>query len=86
MPRGVHGEKIVAAIEGEKTPEYDISRLRVALDKYDDWISSLKNFEADTLSDFIAGMVHLLNEYKFYVDVTLIFDSEKDFSRASGRR
>ena len=66
MPRGVHGEKIVAAIEGDKTPEYDISRLRVALDKYDDWISSLKNFEADTLSDFIAGMVHLLDEYKFY--------------------
>lgn len=79
MHRGVHGEKIVAAIEGEKTPEYDISRLQVALDKYDGWISALKNFEADTLSDFISGMVHLLDEYKFYVDVALIFDSEKDF-------
>lgn len=79
MPRGVHGEKIVSAIEGTKTPNYDIPRLRDALGKYDNWISKLNGFQSNSLSNFISGMVHLLDEYKFYVDVTLIFDSEEDF-------
>ena len=79
MSRGVHGEKIVAAIDGEKTPECDKDRLRSALVKYDEWVMSLNHYQAETLSDFVVGMVSLLNEYKLYIDVDLIFDSHEDF-------
>lgn len=79
MPRGVHGEKIVAAISSEKMPEQDIPRLNHALGKYDEWITSLTNFTADTMDEIITGMVGLLNDYKYYIDVDLIYDSSEDF-------
>jgi len=69
MSRGVHGEKIVAAIDGEKTPECDKARLRSALAKYDEWVASLNRYQAETMSEFVTGMVSLLNEYKLYIDV-----------------
>ena len=39
--RGIHGEKIIAAIENNKTPSADKERLRIALEEYDKWIASL---------------------------------------------
>ena len=79
MIRGTHGEKIVAAIESDKMPETDKIRLREALDKYDKWIERLNTDDSETLDSFIEMMVGLLNEYKFYIDVNLIFDSPEDF-------
>lgn len=79
MTRGTHGEKIVAAIESDKMPETDKIRLREALDRYDKWIDRLNTADSETLDSFIEMMVGLLNEYKFYVDVNLIFDSPEDF-------
>ena len=75
MTRGTHGEKIVAAIRSDKMPE----RLKEALDKYDKWIERLNTDDSETLDSFIEMMVGLLNEYKFYIDVNLIFDSPEDF-------
>ena len=79
MPRGVHGEKIVAAMESVKMPETDIPRLKEALDKYDEWIVNINEASGDTLEELIEKMVTLLNDYKFYIDVNLIFDSKEDF-------
>lgn len=79
MPRGVHGEKIVAAIESAKMPATDIPRLREALVKYDEWIKKLNDMTGETLDDLVTSMVNLLNDYKLYVDVDLIFDSTEDF-------
>ncbi len=79
MTRGTHGEKIVAAIGSDKMPETDKIRLREALDKYDKWIERLNTDDSETLDSFIEMMVGLLNEYKFYIDVNLIFDSPEDF-------
>ena len=79
MTRGTHGEKIVAAIESDKMPGSDKTRLIAALERYDEWVNHLNNFDSDTLDDFIETMVSLLNEYKFYIDVDLIFDSPEDF-------
>ena len=79
MIRGTHGEKIVAAIESDKMPETDKIRLREAIDKYDKWIERLNTDDSETLDSFIEMMVGLLNEYKFYIDVNLIFDSPEDF-------
>ena len=79
MTRGTHGEKIVAAIESEKLPPNDKSRLETALIKYDEWIKELENVEAVTIDALIEEMVNLLNRYKLYVDIDLIFDSKNDF-------
>ena len=79
MMRGTHGEKIVSAIGNDHMPETDKERLMEALDKYDKWIKELNTCDSETLDSFIEKMVGLLNEYKFYIDVDLIFDSPNDF-------
>lgn len=79
MTRGTHGEKIVAAIESEKLPANDKSRLKAALQKYDEWIVKLEAADAPTTDALVERLVNLLNEYKLYIDVDLIFDSTEDF-------
>ena len=79
MARGVHGEKIVSAIASDKMPETDIPRLEEALRRYDIWVEQLKNADGECLENLIENMVQYLNEYKFYIDINLIFDSEEDF-------
>lgn len=79
MPRGTHGEKIVAAMDSAKLPNCDKSRLKVALQKYDKWIIALEEADAPTVDELIEKLVGLLNEYKFYIDINLIFDSSEDF-------
>ena len=79
MLRGTHGEKIVAAISNEKTPSSDVVRLKNALSRYDLWISQLNSIKVCNLDDLIISMVRLLNDYKFSIDVDLIFDSSENF-------
>lgn len=79
MPRGTHGEKIVAAMESAKLPSSDKSRLEAALQKYDEWVEKLEATDAPTVNELIETLVGLLNEYKFYIDIDLIFDSTEDF-------
>lgn len=79
MQRGTHGEKVVAARESDKLPIRDHVRLDEAIARYDQWVQELNTSEGETLDEIINNMVSLLNEYKFYVDVNLIFDSPEDF-------
>ena len=79
MTRGTHGDKIVAAITSDKTPTNDKSRLLTALNVYVNWVTQLKTIDATTTDELIEKMVALLNDYKLYIDVDLIFDSPEDF-------
>lgn len=79
MSRGTHGEKIVAVLESAKVPNSDISRLQTAVQEYDKWICALEATDAPTVDELIQKLVSLLNEYKFYIDIDLIFDSPEDF-------
>lgn len=79
MTRGVHGEKIVAVIESDKVPKTDIPRLEKALGVYDKWVKDLNSVEANTLDELVIKMVSILSDYKYYIDVNLIFDSPNDF-------
>ena len=65
MPRGTHGEKIVAAMDSAKLPSSDKSRLETALQKYDEWVSALEAADAPTVDELIEKLASLLNEYKF---------------------
>lgn len=77
--RGTHGEKIVATLNGDKTPELDKPRLQAAIRRYDQWIIALNEAHGDGLEDIVKKLVDLLNEYKNYIDLDLIFDSPEDF-------
>lgn len=79
MARGVHGEKIVSAIQSNKMPVKDVPRLEMALKKYDEWIERLKAINAETVDELVEKLVTELNIYKNYIDINLIFDSEEDF-------
>lgn len=79
MARGVHGEKIVSAIQSNKMPVKDVPRLEMALQRYDEWIEKLKGINAETVNELVEKLVTELNTYKNYIDINLIFDSEEDF-------
>lgn len=79
MARGVHGEKIVSAIQSNKMPVKDVPRLEMALRRYDEWIEKLKGINAETVDELVEKLVTELNTYKNYIDINLIFDSEEDF-------
>jgi hypothetical protein len=73
-----HGDKLKALLINVKLPPADRKRVELAIEKYDSWISKLaaigvKNEE--TLNFFVEK----LNEYKRFIELELIFDSEDDF-------
>lgn len=73
-----HLEKLKAALANEKLPLKDKPRLEAAISRYQQWIQSLDSVFGSA-EQRLSQMVKLLDEYKFYVDVELIFDSEEDF-------
>lgn len=79
MIRGVHGEKIIAARDSDKLPASDKPRLEEAIQKYEKWIDDLDKIDDENFEAFIVKMVSLLNDYKYYIDVNLIFDSHDNF-------
>lgn len=77
--RGVHGEKLVAALKNQKLPSTDKSSLQRAIIRYDKWIKDIQNVNEQTIEQTIEKLVELLNEYKLFIDLELIFDSPSDF-------
>ena len=73
-----HLEKLAAAINNDKVPAGDKQRLEQAIDRYRAWIKSLEAVQETGEAD-ILQMVHLLTEYKLYIDLEVIFDSPDDF-------
>ena len=79
MIRGVHGEKLVSVLNSDKLPVDEVERIEDAIKVYDDWIIELNEADGDSVTDLIFNMVELLNEYKRFIDLDLIFDSPNDF-------
>jgi hypothetical protein len=73
-----HFEKIQAALANSKLPARDRPRLKAAIDRYQQWIRDLSAVKGSH-KIVLNRMVELLNTYKLYVDVNIIFDSEDDF-------
>ena len=75
-----HYEKLLSALENEKLPDGDKPRLKQAIEKYHAWLTALdKAEELSSSGERLTKMVELLNEYKLYIDLELIFDSDDDF-------
>ena len=74
-----HFDKLNALLENIKLPEGDQRRVKEAVEVYKRWHSDLTRLDKNKSKDFIGEMVDLLNKYKNYIDIDLIFDSEDDF-------
>jgi len=73
-----HGDKLHALLNNPKLPAADTDRVRGALKRYEMWVSSMNVVDYDGERN-IEPMINLLNDYKTYVDLELIFDSRDDF-------
>jgi hypothetical protein len=73
-----HGDKLKALVQNEKLPVEDKPHVQQAIVRYEGWLERLKAVQG-TYQEIVTKMVSLLNDYKMYVDVDLIFDSDKDF-------
>jgi len=72
-----HGDKLNALLKNEKLPERDRGRIEDALKKYYRWREDLMRVpEGD---EGVAEAVRLLNEYRMFLDIDLVFDSKDDF-------
>jgi Bpu10I restriction endonuclease len=73
-----HGDKLRALLMNSKLPATDRPLVETAVQSYETWLGKLfsveGNFEQKT-----TQLVGLLNEYKLYLDLDLIFDSSDNF-------
>lgn len=61
-----------------KLPATDRTNVQNAIAHIEQWLTRLTNIRG-TSEQTIADMVAILNDYKFYIDINLIFDSQDDF-------
>jgi hypothetical protein len=81
----VHGKKIDKLLARRKTPPSDKPRLQAAKDRYLAWAKEMEELtlEGEAL---LQRLVELLNAYKRYIEVDLIYDSPEDYLyRQSGQ-
>ncbi|MCK6624225.1 MAG: Bpu10I family restriction endonuclease [Anaerolineae bacterium] len=73
-----HGDKLRALAHNRKLPIEDQIRIAQAVERYQNWLQQLKSVQG-TYQEIVSSLVALLNDYKRYVEVDLIFDSNNDF-------
>jgi len=74
-----HLEKLRSTLENEKLPPNDKPIIEAAIERYADWVKRLTEVTADNVEDTVNKMVGLLNDYRLYLDVDVIFGREADF-------
>jgi hypothetical protein len=74
-----HLEKLTATYENDKLPPCDKPRIERAIQRYHEWVKALDAVTGKTPQKRLEKLVALLNEYRLWVDVELIFDSEDNF-------
>lgn len=73
-----HLDKLERVLENEKLPGGDKAALEEVKEKYKSWIAALGQV-AGSPEEVVRKMVGLLNDYRLYLDVNIVFDSEFDF-------
>ena len=73
-----HGDKLSALLENDKLPETDRPRILKAVTLYKKWVENLKSVSGDN-QKMVVDMVDILNEYKQYIELSVIFDSDNNF-------
>ncbi len=73
-----HGDKLNALLENEKLPKTDRPRILEAVTLYKKWVEKLKSVTGEHRK-IVVDMVDILNEYKQYIELNVIFDSRNNF-------
>jgi hypothetical protein len=74
-----HYDKLVATLQNEKLPSEDKSVLQQAVVRYGEWVSNLRAVQGSSVEEVVNKMVALLNDYRLFLDVEVIFDRQADF-------
>lgn len=73
-----HGDKLVALLVNTKLPQSDKERVQEAVKRYEAWVTSLTQISGD-VQKLVQDGVALLQDYRLFLDMELIFDSTDDF-------
>lgn len=73
-----HGDKLTALLSNNKLPSIDKISIQNATERYKKWKKDLDDVNSD-IKILVNQMVALLNAYKRYIDVDIIFDSRENF-------
>jgi len=73
-----HGDKLNALLDNNKLPNSDKIKVKEAISKYNIWRSALLDLKTNG-KNIVFEAVKLLNEYKNYIEIDLIFSSKDDF-------
>ncbi len=73
-----HLEKLNAVLANDKLPHSDRPRVEETIRRYHAWTEQMRQVGGEP-EEVIEQVVTLVNEYKLYVDVDLIFDSPENF-------
>lgn len=73
-----HGDKLRALLSNTKLPSNDRRAIEQAVRSYEHWLQEILSVEGH-FDQKITKLVDLLNSYKLYLDLEVIFDSQDDF-------
>jgi hypothetical protein len=73
-----HGPKLRELVSNPKLPAKDLEAVKSAIKTYEKWIADMSSLKS-TGEDKVKDLVDLVNAYKRYIDIDLIWDSESDF-------
>jgi hypothetical protein len=72
-----HGDKLDALARNDKLPDGDRERIARAVVRYRSWLESLHRVPVGEAA--VPEAVRLLNDYRSYLDLDVVFDSQDDF-------
>ncbi|NUQ64218.1 MAG: Bpu10I family restriction endonuclease [Pirellulales bacterium] len=72
-----HGDKLKALLQNDKLPNGDRKRIEKAVRQYHQWLKKLTRVSSD--SHCVTEALDLLNEYRTFLDLEVVFDSDDDF-------
>ncbi|MCF7807220.1 MAG: Bpu10I family restriction endonuclease [Candidatus Marinimicrobia bacterium] len=73
-----HFDKLTALLNNPRLPTSDKAKVEIAIEKYNEWIAKMDvNHPGNRVH--VDELVRVTNEYKKYIELDLIFDSEHDF-------
>lgn len=73
-----HKAKLQELLLNKKLPIGDRARVEAALERYQEWIATMRTLETSG-DDKVRNLVRLLNEYKRSIEIDLVWDSDHDF-------
>lgn len=73
-----HYDKLKELLDNQKLPPSDVERVNLAVERYKAWIRAMEDLRSEG-DERIRDLVARLNEYKRFVEVDVIWDSDNDF-------